>query len=68
MKKWLLLLMFIAGFSWAIANFQGLSAQGQYDSLVFDFKESLSTTEIEQQVNALSEQFRTKLAYNSEFP
>lgn len=67
MKKWLLLLMFIAGFSWAIANFQGLSAQGQYDSLVFDFKESLSTTEIEQQVNALSEQFRTKLAYNSEF-
>lgn len=67
MKKWLLLLLFMAGFSWAIANFQGLSAQGQYDSLVFDFKDSLSTAEIEQQVNNLSEQFQTQLAYNSEF-
>lgn len=67
MKKWLLLLLFLAGFSWAIANFQGLSAQGQYDSLVFDFKESLSTAEIETKVKSLSEQFQTDLTYNSEF-
>ncbi|WP_299404178.1 DUF5942 domain-containing protein [Acaryochloris sp. IP29b_bin.148] len=67
MKKWLLLLLFIVGFSWAIANFQGLSAQGKYDSLVLDFSEALSTAEIEDKVNALSEQFRVDVRYNSQF-
>lgn len=67
MKKWLLLLLFVVGFSWAIANFQGLSAQGQYDSILFDFKESLSTAEIERKVESLSGQFQTDLTYNSQF-
>lgn len=67
MKKWLLLLLFVVGFSWAMANFQGLSAQGQYDSLVFDFSEELSTAAIESKVKSLSEQFRIDLRYNSQF-
>ena len=67
MKKWLLLVLFLVGFSWAITTFQGLATQGQYDSLIFDFSESLSTAEIESKVQSLSETFQTDLNYNSEF-
>lgn len=67
MKKWLLLLLFLAGFSWAMATFQGLSAQGQYDSLIFDFRESLSTAEIESKVQSLEKKYQADLDYNSKF-
>lgn len=67
MKKWLLLVLFLVGFSWAITTFQGLATQGQYDSLIFDFSESLSTAEIESKVQSLSETFQTDLSYNSQF-
>lgn len=67
MKKLLLLVLFLLGLGLAIAHFPGLSAQGTYRSIILDFRESLGTAEIEQQVDAIASQYGVTVDYNSEF-
>ncbi|PZD72944.1 Thermophilic serine proteinase [Acaryochloris thomasi RCC1774] len=67
MKKLFLLVLFLVGLGFAIANFPGLSAQGKYSSIVLDFRESLSTSDIEQRVDAIATQYSVEVDYNSEF-
>ncbi len=67
MKKIVLLVLFLCGLAFAIANFPGLSAQGTYRSIVLDFRESLSTPEIEKRVDAIAKQYNVEVDYNSEF-
>ena len=57
MRKLLVLCLFCLGIGFAIFNFQGLATKGEFDSLVIDFKENISATEIDRQLGVLSGQY-----------
>jgi len=67
MKRLLLLVLFLVGLGWALMNYQGLAAQGTYDSLILDFREDIGAAQIENQVEAIAKTFNASLRYNSEF-
>jgi serine protease len=67
MKRFLIFCLFLLGLGWAVINFQGLAARGTYDRIVLDFRESLSSAEIQQQVNAIAQQFKVQPQLNSKF-
>jgi serine protease len=67
MKKLLLLCLFIVGLGLALFNFKGLAAQGDFDSIVLDFREDIPTSAIEGEINRLTQQFNLSPRLNSEF-
>jgi serine protease len=67
MKKLLLICLFVLGIGLAIFNFPGLADKGEFDSLAIDFKESLSQSEIQAEVKAISQQYGVSLQLNSDF-
>lgn len=67
MRKFLVSLLFIVGLGLALINMPSLATQGTYDSVVLDFREDLTETEITQRVDELAAQFQTEVRLNSEF-
>ncbi|MDX2228090.1 MAG: S8 family peptidase [Leptolyngbyaceae cyanobacterium bins.349] len=67
MKRFLLLVLFFVGLGWALTNYQGLAAQGTYDSIILDFREDVGAAQIEQQIEAIAQKFTVSPRYNSEF-
>ncbi len=67
MRKLLVLCLFCLGIGFAIFNFQGLATKGEFDSLVIDFKENISATEIDRQLGVLSGQYHLAPHLNSQF-
>lgn len=67
MKRLLLLGLFLGGLWLAIANFTGLASQGNYHSIVLDFREDVGAAQIEQQVQAIAQKFNVNPRLNSEF-
>ncbi len=67
MRKLLILCLFCLGIGFAIFNFQGLATKGEFDSLVIDFKETTSATEIDKQLQVLSAQYHLSPHLNSQF-
>ncbi|KAM3094882.1 DUF5942 domain-containing protein [Phormidesmis sp. 146-35] len=68
MRKLLILgLLFFVGLGWSIATFQGLSAQGTYDRIVLDFREEVGSAQIENQIQAIAQQFNVQPSLNSQF-
>lgn len=67
MKRFLLLVLFLVGLGWALTNYQGLAAQGTYDSLILDFREDVGAAQIESQIEAIAQKFTVSPRYNSEF-
>ena len=67
MKRVLLLCLFIVGISFALFNFKGLAEQGNFDSIVIDFREDIPNTEIAEEINAVSKQFSSTPQLNSAF-
>jgi serine protease len=67
MKKLILFILFIAGIWFALANFQGLATQGKYDSIVLDFREDISATELNKQLSTIEQKYKQKIALNSIF-
>jgi serine protease len=67
MKKLILLALFIAGIWFALANFQGLATNGNYDSLVIDFREDIGETELERKLSTIEGELKQKIALNSIF-
>jgi len=67
MRKFLVSLLFIVGLGFALINMPSLATQGTYDSVVVDFREDLTETEITQRVDELAAQFQTEARLNSEF-
>ena len=65
MKKILLFLLFIAGLGFALLTFSGLSARGEYDSLIIDFKENIPTSQISADIKQIEEQYARTPALNS---
>ncbi|WP_159788479.1 S8 family peptidase [Sodalinema gerasimenkoae] len=67
MKNFLLTCLFFLGLGWALATFSGLANQGTYESLILNFRDDLSSAEVSQQLEEMSQQFNLTPRLNSEF-
>jgi len=67
MRKLLILVLFFIGLGFAIANFPGLAKQGEFDSIVVNFREDLPKTEIRDKIRALSAKYNQEIDLNSVF-
>lgn len=67
MKRFLLLCLFLLGLGWAVSNFTGLATRGTYDSIVLDFREELSQTEIADRVRTIADRYNVVPHLNSDF-
>lgn len=67
MKKFLLLCLFVIGLGFALLNFKGLANQGEFGSIVLDFREDIPATEISAEVDAIAQKYGVTPRLNSEF-
>ena len=67
MKKFFLLCLFVIGIGFALSNFKGLASQGEFQSIVLDFREDVPAAQIQAQVNAIAQKYKVEPQYNSEF-
>ncbi|HEY9606440.1 MAG TPA: S8 family peptidase [Allocoleopsis sp.] len=67
MRKFLILCLFVLGLGFALFNFKGLANQGEFQSIVLDFRESVPASEIEAKVNLLTQKYNLDPHLNSEF-
>lgn len=67
MKKFLFLCLLLIGLSFALFNFRGMATSGNFASIVLDFREDLPAAQIEQQVQAITQQYNTAPELNSQF-
>ena len=67
MKRFLLSVLFLVGLGWAVLSFSGLATQGEYESIVLDFREEIGEAQIRQELEAIAQQFGVIPHLNSEF-
>lgn len=67
MRKLLLLCLFVFGLGFALFNFKGLAAQGEFDSIVLDFREDVPAAVLEADVRSIAQQYNTEPHLNSVF-
>lgn len=67
MKRLLILALFILGLGWALVSFPGLANQGTYDSLVLDFREDASQSQIDSWLGEIARQYNVQPRLNSAF-
>ena len=67
MKRLFLLCLFFLGLGWAVLNFSGLASQGTYESIVLDFRETLTSQQIADQIQAIAQKHQVVPYLNSEF-
>jgi serine protease len=65
MKKLLFLILFIVGLWVALTNFKGLATQGNYDSIIVNFREDVSTATLSQEIEAIASNYNTTATLNS---
>jgi serine protease len=67
MRRLLLIGLFVVGLFWAVLSYPGLAIQGDYQSIVLDFREDLPVAEIDQEVKAIAQRFGVAPRLNSVF-
>ncbi|HAC63685.1 MAG TPA: peptidase S8 [Cyanothece sp. UBA12306] len=67
MKKFLFLCLFIMGLWFALNNFQGLATQGEFDSVIVNFREDIPTSMVSDQLGVISQEYQKKASLNSIF-
>jgi serine protease len=67
MKRLLLTGLFVVGLFVALASFPGLANQGEYESIVLDFRDDLAAGQIERELGAIAQQFNVTPQLNSIF-
>ncbi|MEM8778100.1 MAG: S8 family serine peptidase [Cyanobacteria bacterium P01_G01_bin.49] len=67
LKKIGIFALFFLGVSWAVFNFKGLANQGEFNSIVLNFRQDIPITEVEQQLTSLGQQYDQEIHLNSEF-
>ena len=67
MKKILLLGLFIIGLGFALANFKGLAIEGEFNSIILDFREDVPMVEISNHIQAINQQYSRQANLNSIF-
>lgn len=67
MRKLLFLCLLLIGLSFALFNYKGLATQGEFESIVLDFREDVAITQIEDKLQAIAQQYNVKPQLNSRF-
>lgn len=67
MRKFFILCLFVIGLGFALFNFKGLANQGEFQSIVLDFREDVPASEIAAKVNLLTQKYNLEPRLNSEF-
>ena len=67
MKKFLLLCLFIFGLVFALSNFQGLASQGDFKSIIVDFREDIPNSKIKEEIRTIAQQYNRQATLNSIF-
>ncbi|MDX2255177.1 MAG: S8 family peptidase [Pseudanabaenaceae cyanobacterium bins.39] len=67
MKKFLVCCLFFVGLFWALSTYQGLAVEGQYDSMVLNFRNDLTTAQVDQELKAIANKYNIKPKFNSAF-
>ena len=67
MKKLMLLCLFIFGIGFAIFNFKGLTQQGEFESIIIDFKEEIPIAEVSKDIQDIVQQYNREVNLNSIF-
>ena len=67
MKKLMLLCLFVIGIGFALFNFKGLAQQGEFDSIILDFKEEVPISQISAEIQELSAKYQQQVDLNSVF-
>ncbi|MEO1671332.1 MAG: S8 family peptidase [Cyanobacteria bacterium J06631_2] len=67
MKRLVLLCLFVLGIGFALFNFKGLAQQGEFDSIILDFKEDVPIATISEEVQRLSFKYNQRVDLNSVF-
>ena len=67
MKKLVLLCLFVLEIGFALFNFKGLAQQGEFDSIILDFKEEVPISKIREEIQGLSAKYNQRVHLNSFF-
>ena len=67
MKKLMLLCLFVFAIGFALFNFKGLAQQGEFDSIILDFKEEIPIAKISDEIQGLSQKYNQQVNLNSAF-
>ena len=67
MKKFLLSCLFFAGLFWALSTYQGLAVEGKFDSMVLNFRDSLSPAQVDHELKAIATKYGISPKFNSAF-
>ena len=67
MKKLVLLCLFVLGIGFALFSFKGLAQQGEFESIILDFREDVSLAEISAEIQGLSTKYNRDVNLNSVF-
>lgn len=67
MRKLFLVCLLLIGLGFALFNFKGLASQGEFESIVLDFREEIPAAQISATVNAIAGQYNVAPQLNSEF-
>src|SRR5919199_2161632 len=67
MRKFLILCLFVLGLGFALFNFKGLANQGEFQSIVLDFRENVPEAEITEELQAIAQKYNVNPHLNSEF-
>ncbi|ELR97596.1 S8 family peptidase [Gloeocapsa sp. PCC 73106] len=65
MKRLLLLILFLVGLGFAVVNYPGLANQGEFDSIVLDFREDLPKVDIRASIEAIAHDYNREVSLNS---
>ena len=67
MKKFLLSCLFFVGLFWALSTYQGLAVEGKFDSMVLNFRDSLSPAQVDHELKAIATKYGISPKFNSAF-
>ena len=67
MKKFLLSCLFFAGLFWALSIYQGLAVEGKFDSMVLNFRDSLSPAQVDRELKTIASKYGIAPKFNSAF-
>ncbi|MBC7515166.1 MAG: peptidase S8 [Alkalinema sp. FL-bin-369] len=67
MKRWILLLCFLVSLGWGVVHYGSSITQGNFSSIILDFREEVGDSQIQQALSEASQRFDLKPRLNSEF-
>jgi serine protease len=70
MRKFLLLCLFVIGLtaaSYGFLSFQGLAANGKYETILLDFREDIPKQEVQQNLEAIAKQYNVTPELDNQF-